>query len=125
MPAAGLLHRRRQLGQLRSASHEPAEPARGSQLEPRADGTRADQLVDRHRSREPLDGDDAEGLHGDVALGETEGMLGQEDLAGRRELLHAPRQVGRLSDGGVVHAQVAADRADHDLAGVQPHANLH
>ena len=29
-----------------------------------------------------------------------------------------------LADGGVVHVQIAADRADHDLTGVEPDANL-
>ena len=33
--------------------------------------------------------------------------------------------MGRLPDRGVVHVQVAADGADHDLAGVEPDANLH
>jgi len=33
--------------------------------------------------------------------------------------------VGRLPDRGVVHAQVVADRAHHDLARVEPDANLH
>jgi hypothetical protein len=31
----------------------------------------------------------------------------------------------RLSDGGVVHVQVTADRAHHDLAGVEAHADVH
>ena len=32
--------------------------------------------------------------------------------------------MGGLADRGVVHAQVAADRAHHHLAGVQPDADL-
>src|SRR2546422_10464450 len=31
----------------------------------------------------------------------------------------------RLTDRRVVHVQVTADRADHDLAGVEPDADLH
>ena len=33
-------------------------------------------------------------------------------------------QVGRLADGGVVHAQIAADRADNHFAGVEPYPDL-
>jgi hypothetical protein len=35
------------------------------------------------------------------------------------------RRGGGLADGGVVHVQVAADGADHDLARVEPDADLH
>jgi len=47
------------------------------------------------------------------------------NAAGRRELLHARRQVRGLAHGGVVHAEVAADRAHHDLSGVDADADLH
>src|SRR6266508_5560192 len=52
-------------------------------------------------------------------------MLGEEDLPGRRELLHAPCQMCRLADGGVVHPQVAAHRAYDDLAAVETPQDLH
>jgi hypothetical protein len=45
-------------------------------------------------------------------------------ISRRRHLLYPTGQVGRLPDGRVVHVQVAADRADDDLARVQPHADL-
>jgi hypothetical protein len=32
--------------------------------------------------------------------------------------------MGRLPDGGVVHAEVAADGAHHHLARIEPHADL-
>ena len=31
----------------------------------------------------------------------------------------------RLADGGVIHVEIAADRAHDDLTGVEPHADLH
>jgi hypothetical protein len=39
-------------------------------------------------------------------------------------LLHARGEVGSLTDGGVVHVQVAADGAHDDLTGVQADADL-
>jgi hypothetical protein len=36
-----------------------------------------------------------------------------------RPLLQTRRHVGRVADGGVVHAQVASDAANHDEAGVE------
>src|SRR5207244_8469407 len=42
-----------------------------------------------------------------------------------RGLFHARGEMRRLTDRRVVHVQVIADRADHDLAGVEPDADLH
>ena len=42
-----------------------------------------------------------------------------------RGLFHARSEMRRLPDRRVVHVQVIADRADHDLAGVEPDADLH
>jgi hypothetical protein len=39
-------------------------------------------------------------------------------------LLHARGQVRRLADGGVVHVEVTADGAHHDLARVETDADL-
>ncbi len=41
-----------------------------------------------------------------VALGELQGRGGEQDRAGRRHLLHASGQVGRLADRRVVHVQI-------------------
>ena len=45
-------------------------------------------------------------------------------MPGVGHLLHAGGEVRGLADRGVVHAQVAADRAHHDLAGVEADADL-
>ena len=37
-------------------------------------------------------------------------------------LLQARRQVGSIADGGVVHAEIVTNAADHDEPGVQTHA---
>jgi hypothetical protein len=57
--------------------------------------------------------------------GQAQRVAGEPDAAGRRELLHTGRQVGGLADGGVVHAQIAADRPHHDVARVETDADLH
>jgi len=77
------------------------------------------------RFAEPLDRHRAERGDLDEALGQVQRLGGKPDAAGRRQLLHACRQVRRLAHGGVVHAEIAADRAHHDLSGVDADADLH
>ena len=48
------------------------------------------------------------------------GALGHADAARLGQRLHALRQRHGVTLRGVVHAQVVADLADHDLARVQP-----
>src|SRR5437870_11286843 len=50
-------------------------------------------------------------------------MLAEIDLPRLGELLHALREPDGRPLRGVVHAVVVADRADHDFAGVEPHAH--
>ena len=47
----------------------------------------------------------------------------QIDRVRRGQLLHARRETHRVALRGVVHAQVVADLADDDLAGVETHAH--
>ena len=49
--------------------------------------------------------------------------LGDAGGVGRRELLDPLRDADGVPLGGVVHAQVVADAADHHLAGVESHAH--
>jgi hypothetical protein len=53
---------------------------------------------------------------------ERSGMLGEVDGVRRGELLHARGEPHRVPLRGVVHAQVVADLAYDDLAGVDAHA---
>jgi len=78
-----------------------------------------------HGLRQPPDRNRAQGRHLKEALGEPQRLGGQPDRPRRSELLHPRREVRRLADGRVVHAQVTSDRPDDDLAGVEPHADLH
>ena len=65
-----------------------------------------------------------------MPLDEAGGGAGEKHGAWLRLLLHSRGQVGRFADRGVVHSQVAANGANHDLAGVhadtdaQYHAGL-
>src|SRR3989441_4442855 len=49
------------------------------------------------------------------------GLLGHADAARRRQLLNAGGEPDDVTLRGVVHAQVIADSADDDLAGVEAH----
>ena len=49
----------------------------------------------------------------------------QQDAARARQLLHPPREMGRLADRRVVHVEIAADGAHDDLARVEPDPDLH
>ena len=53
------------------------------------------------------------------------GGLGDHRGARTRQLLHACGEVGGLAHRGVLHVEVAADRADDDLAGVDADPDLH
>jgi hypothetical protein len=94
-------------------------------MEARADGRRAHQLVDRLGRLHSLHGPEAERAREDVAFHERERLRRQQDRPGHRHLLHAGSEVCRLPDGGVVHVEVAADRAHHDFSGVQPDPDVH
>ena len=50
--------------------------------------------------------------------------LGDQDLARRRRLLEPRRDVGRVSDGGVVHTEIAADATDDHEPGVEPFSDI-
>ena len=123
-PGPGLFEGGAEPVHLRLAPHEPREAAGRRSLEPRARPTGSHQLVDIHGRREAAHAHGAEGPRLHVALGEGQGVGGDEDRAGDRHLLHAPGEVGGLSHRRVVHMQVAADRAHDDLAGVDAHPHL-
>jgi hypothetical protein len=65
----------------------------------------------------------AERLDGDGRLRQPERPLADQDRSWRGHLFHPCRQVGRLTNGGVVHVEVAPDRAHDNLARVDAHAD--
>jgi hypothetical protein len=113
-----------ELLQLGVAADEAREAPARRGLEAGAGGTSPHQLEHLDRLGEPLDRHRAERDDLDEALDQPQRLGGEPDAAGRRELLHARGQVRGLAHGGVVHPQIAADRAHHDAAGIQTHADL-
>ena len=113
-----------QLLELGVPADELGEPAVGTRGQAGAARPGADQLVRLHRRVESLHRHRAKRPHLDVALGQRQRLGRDGDRAGIGELLHARGQVRRLADSGVVHVQIAADGAHHDLPGVEPDADL-
>ncbi len=107
------------------AAHEARQAAHRRRLQAVARRARPGQLVHLDRVGDPFDRHRSEGRHGQEALGEPPRLRGEQRRAGPREALHLGRQVGGLADRAVVHVQIAADGAHHDLAGVEPDADLH
>src|SRR5207245_6649316 len=124
MPGSCELLGAAELFQLGIAAHESRQPAPGGRLQAGPRRARPGHLVNLDWRAQPLDVDRAEGLDLDKAFGESECVGRHEDRARHRHLLHARREVRRLANGGVIHVQVTADRADHDLARVQADPDL-
>jgi hypothetical protein len=125
VPAAGQLERLAEPGHLLVAAHEAREAAHGGGLQAVAGRPRPGQLVHLDRLRGAPHRHRPEGRHRDVALGQAPALGGEQRRAGTGEPLHLRGQVRRLADRGVLHAQVAANRAHHHLARVEPDADLH
>ena len=79
-----------------------------------------DELEDLDRVPRPLHWGTPQRRKLEVALDQVRRALGHADAARLGQRLHALRQAHRVTLRGVVHAQVVADLADHDLARVQP-----
>ena len=120
-----LLGRLTHLLHLDVAAHEPSQPPRASGLQPRACRAGADELEDLDGLRDTLDRGGPERSHLHEAFRQCHRVRRQPCRARRGELLHPCGEVGRLADRRVVHPQIAADRADHHVARVQAHADLH
>ena len=108
----------------RVATHEAREPTRRRGLQPTPHRAHAGQLEDLDWRREPLYRHGTARGDLDEAFGQGQRLRSQQDRAGLGHLLHARGQVRALTDCRVVHVQVGADRPDHDVTRVQPHANL-
>ena len=93
-------------------------------MKPAAHRARARELEDLDRRGQPLDGRGAACRHLHEALGEGERVRRQQDRPRSGHLLHPRGQVRGVTDRRVVHVEVRADGADHDVARVQAHADL-
>ena len=124
-PATDLVPGAAELIHLSVTTDEARQPPPRRGFEAAAGRARSRQLEHLDRLADPLDRDRPE--RGDMhhALGQVQGAGGEPDAAGRRELLHACRQVRGVAHRGVVHAQIAADRAHDDVSGVEADPDLH
>ena len=102
-----------------AATHEARQAARARDVETRLQLARARELEDVHRLGDALDRELAEIVEREVAGDEVRGGVRQVAGVGLCQTLHALGQADRVTLGGVVHAQVVADPADHDFARVQ------
>jgi hypothetical protein len=133
-PALGRLHALplgvvgRDVAEREDRGHRPVQLA--VELEQAADDLAANAAhvvggLDLEVVLEALDRHRAVRLDLDVAVGRPPRRVGDERGAGPGQLLHARGQVGGLPDRAVLHVEVVADRAHHDVAGVDAHADLH
>ena len=108
------------------ASDESAEPTRCRGGQACSCCACARQIEYFERVFETSDRNRTEGFHLDESFRQTQRVGGKSDRARRGQLLHAARQVGGHADDVIVHAEIVADRAYDNLAGIQsdPKLNL-
>jgi hypothetical protein len=109
---------------LGETADEATEPACRAGLQPGSRHPRPGHLVDLDRLAHPLHGHGAERPDVHVALSQPQRPGRDQDRARHGHLLEPGGQMGRLPDRGIVHVQIAADRADHDLPGVESDPDL-
>jgi hypothetical protein len=124
VPGLRFLHGLVELLDLAVASDEAGEPARGGSVQPRADRSRPDDLVDLDRFGKALHRNGPSRRDLDVPLGELQSHRRQQDRARRGELLHAGREVRGLTHRGVVHVQIGADGPNDHPARVETDTDL-
>ena len=112
-----------ELGVAANKTREPAPGGRG--LQTRAAGFWTSQFVYVHGFGEPLHSHRAQRLHRDVVGHERERSGPYDDRAWLGELLHARREMGCLTNGGVIEVQVTPERPDDDVPRVQPYSDPH
>src|SRR5687768_11348167 len=101
--------------QLLVAPYEAREAARAGHVESPAGRADAGQLVDVHDAGGALHLELAEVAECEMAVHQRRGVLSQIDPVGRGQLLHPLRQTHGVTDRGVSHREVLADRSDHHL----------
>src|SRR5215470_14771470 len=109
MPLADLFESGPELLHLRIAPDELAQASENGGLKPSPHLPGRDHLADLDRRIKTSHRHSAHRLNLDEALYETACLRSDPDGSGWGELLHAGRQMSRLADGCVVHAEVRAD----------------
>jgi hypothetical protein len=117
------VERRLQHRQLVGAADESREPADSRTVEPAAQRADTDELVDDHGHADTLDIEGAEIAQLEVPLDQARRVLREVGAVRGGALLNALRQPHGVPLRRVIHAQVVADPADDDLAGVEADAS--
>ncbi len=123
-PAAGPLQRRVEGVHFAVAADKAGEPGRCRRLQAGAELGGARKLVRLDRLWHPLHRDRSERPELDEAFGKPQRVDGHADGSGASELLHSRGEMRRRADRVVVHRQIVANRANHDLARVNPDPGL-
>src|SRR5205085_6130265 len=100
------------------ATDEARKAARARDVEAGARRAGADETMHADRFAHALDAKHAEVFELDVARHQCGGRSREIAGVGRRKAFHALGEADGVALRGVLHAQVVADRADHDFAGV-------
>ena len=100
------------------------KPRPEGRLESRPRSPRSRDLIDVDRRGEPFHGDRPERRDLDQAFDEAERVGGRENRSRDCKLFHARGEMSGRPDRAVVYVQIGADRAHHDLSGIEPDADL-
>ena len=122
-PASRPCQRRLERRHLRLPPDEAREAARPGDVEPRAQRPTPSSSKTRSGSRDALDRERPEVAQAEEPADESGSVLREVHRARLGELLHARGEPDGVPLRGVVHAQIVADLADHDLARVDSHAD--
>jgi hypothetical protein len=101
-----------------AASDEVGKSAAAGDIQSRAHASEPLELIDMHRILHAFDFRRAQIDEGEVSLHLGRRVGREVDLARLGDLFHASREADGVSLRGILHAQVFADFADDDLAGV-------
>jgi len=123
VPGARRLPRLPQLLHLLAPPDKARQAAVGAHLDARAQRPDALQLVDAQGVVHAFHREQPQVAEPEQPLHQPRGVLAQVRLARIGQLLHALRQPDRVALRRVVHAQIVADLADHDRAGVETDAH--
>src|SRR5204862_1824274 len=99
---------------------ETREPTSLGDVQPSTGLPNSGELIYVDRMAHALDLELTELLEREVALDKRRRVPRHVGLTRLGELLHPLREPDRVADRGVVHREVLADRADHDLSRVDP-----
>ena len=119
----GALQAGLETGHLRVAAHEARESSRARKIQTGPQRSEPPQFVHRYWIAHVLHLVGAEVFQLEETAHQVGRVGGEINGVGRGQLLDVRSQIDGVALRGVVHPQVIADPADHDVAGVEPHAH--